>query len=66
MHLRPLQRWRVFAQLCIFAAVVASCGQGSDAAASADVAVHDPYDVWGFEEYQAVVLGDTDDICQRG
>lgn len=66
MHLRPLQRWRVFAQLCIFAALVASCGQNGDAAAAADVVVHDPYDVWGFEEYQAVVLGEIADARDRG
>ena len=38
MHLRPSQRWLVFAQLCVLSVLVVSCGKGGDVTAPSGTA----------------------------
>lgn len=66
MHPRLLQRWLALARLCVFLAVLISSVQAGvivDYRRSAGEpvmagSVHRVLDVWGFENYEVVALGE--------
>ncbi len=68
MHLRLSQRWLALARLCVFLAVLISSVQagiivdyqGPAREPAVIGAVYRVLDVWGFENYEVVALGESE------
>jgi hypothetical protein len=68
MHPRLSQRWLALARLCVFLAVLVSSVQagvivdytGSAREPAVVGTVHRALDVWGFENYEVVALGESE------
>jgi hypothetical protein len=66
MHLLPSQRWRACAHVGVLALAVIGTILGCDAVRESMTSSmgRGVYDVWGFENYQAVAVSDSGTILR--